>query len=283
MIWLFAIAAAFAAAALGTLAQRRSDDRRDRTVWRALIDAAGPADGYFDPAAVKTLPEAAQRYFLYMIAPGAPLVRGAEIEMTGELGLGDKDAPNYTPMTAQQILAPPYGLVWRSRAGAVSGSDGAAPGQSWTRFRLLGFIPIVRTGNDDDHQRSAFGRLVAEAAFWAPASLLPSERVRWTAAGPDTARAVVAYGGFEQAVDITVAKNGQPTKVLIQRWSNANPDKVYRLQPFGGCLHDFQDFNGYRLPMRVEGGNHFGTDAYFPFYKANITRIRLIGASAASL
>jgi len=72
---------------------------------------------------------------------------------------------------------------------------------------------------------------------------------------------------------VTVAADGQPTKLVFQRWSNANPEQEYHLQPFGGYLSSFQDFQGYRLPNNVEAGNHFGTEAYFPFYRVNVTEI----------
>jgi hypothetical protein len=62
------------------------------------------------------------------------------------------------------------------------------------------------------------------------------------------------------------------------RWSNANPEKQYRLQPFGGVLSDFREVQGYRLPFRVEAGNMFGTDDYFVFFKAEVTDIRFPGA-----
>ena len=196
--------------------------------------------------------------------------------MTGELGLGSLTDPEYSPMTAQQILAPPHGLVWRVQTGAISGSDGATSASSWTRFWLFGLIPVVRVAESADHHRSAFGRVVAEGAFWTPAMLLPGDNVRWEAIDENTARAVVSNGDFEQNVDVTVTQDGQPTHVVISRWSNENPEGVYKLQPFGGYLDDFRRFGGYTLPTSVEGGNHFGTDRYFPFYKAKILDIRLL-------
>jgi hypothetical protein len=236
----------------------------------------------FDAAAVESLPDAAQRYFRYTIRHGAPLHQAVEIEMDGELGLGTKEAPNYRSMSARQILAPPYGLVWKLTAGPVSGSDGATPEGSWTRFWLFGVIPIVRVGGGEDHRRSAFGRVVAEGAFWAPASLLPSSTVRWEPVSTDSARAIVSFAGFEQAVDITVEEDGQPTRVVIQRWSNENPEKTFREQPFGGDLFAFKDFGGYRLPTRVEGGNHIGTPSYFPFYRATVTAVRFPTGTSGS-
>lgn len=274
MKWAFSIALVFLIG-VGLLATWRALDRKaENRTWKALTNQAGPAQGVFDPAIVESLPEAAQRYFRYTIRSGAPLHRAVEIEMEGELGLGTKEEPNYGAMSAQQVLAPPYGLVWKLKAGPVSGSDGATPDSSWTRFWLFGVLPIVRVGGNEDHRRSAFGRVIAEGAFWAPASLLPSDTVRWEPLDGNRARAIVTFAELEQAVDISVADDGRPTRVVIQRWSNENPEKVFREQPFGGDLSEFRDFGGYRLPTKVEGGNHIGTDDYFPFFKASVTDIR---------
>jgi hypothetical protein len=184
-------------------------------------------------------------------------------------------------MQAEQILAPPYGLLWKLSAGRgalrISGSDGFDGEISWVRFWLLKTLPIVRAGGTRDHARAAFGRVVAEAVFWAPAALLPQHGVTWEAVDADTARATVAYNGMTQSVDVTLAQDGQPTTVVIARWSDANADKVYRLQPFGGHLSEFRDFDGYRLATRVEGGNFIGTADYFPFYKANVDELRFVG------
>ena len=263
-------------AALSAL--RWIDRRNDEAVWQDLVVQAGTSRGYYDPEMVRDLPDAAQRYFNFSIEPGSALVPALELEMSGELALGSIDDPKFTPMRARQILAPPHGLVWRVLAGAISGSDGVTSSGSWTRFWLFGVIPVVRVGDNGDHHRSAFGRVVAEGAFWTPAMLLPSDHVRWEAIDDNTAKAIVSFSGFEQEVSVTVAANGQPKHVAISRWSNENDERVYRFQPFGGYLSEFRKFGGYTLPTYVEGGNHFGTDEYFPFYKAKVAEIRLITA-----
>jgi len=271
------IAAVIVVAALGLRLWRVSDARHDRAVWADLArTAAGPAR-VFDPTLTDSLPEPARRYFRYTIPPGEPIRTVVEIEMNGELGLGTQENPKYSPMRARQILASPVGLVWRLSSGAISGSDGVTPETSWTRFWLFGLIPIVRAGDDLDHQRSAFGRVVAEGAFWTPATLLPGPHVRWEAVDSDTARAVVRRGELEQTVEITVEASGRPSKVVIWRWSNANAEQTYRVQSFGGYLGEFKSFIGYRLPTRVEGGNLIDTDEYFPFFKAEVTSIHFIG------
>lgn len=255
---------------------RALDKRADNRAWQCLLRLSDADAGVFSTAMVASLPEPAQRYFTFMIAPGTPLRTIAEIQMTGHISLGSKEAPRYRPMQARQILAPPYGLVWQLRTGFLAGSDGALPDASWTRFWLFGLFPVARASGPD-HHRSAFGRVVAEAAFWAPASLLPGPRVRWEPVDEHSARAIVTCGELSQAVVVTVDESGMPTRVVIQRWSNENPEKVFREQPFGGYLADFRQFDGYTLPTRVEGGNLIGTSEYFPFYKAEVTALRMHG------
>ncbi len=53
--------------------------------------------------------------------------------------------------------------------------------------------------------------------------------------------------------------------------SNANWDKIWRLQPFDGTLSQFREFGGGKMiPTQIEAGNFFGTADYFPFYKVHV-------------
>lgn len=266
----------FALAALALL--RLLDWRADQAEWAGLAALQPANPGRFHPAMVAGLPEPAQRYFNFAIAPGAPLLTVAEIDMGGQFSLGSRDKPSYQTMAAAQILAAPHGFVWRLRLNGaipVSGSDSG----HWTRFRIFGLIPVARIGADSNHTRAAYGRYVAEAVFWTPAALLPGPGVDWQGVDGDTARVTLTHGELSQAVDVRVDAEGRPHTVSFMRWSNANPDKTYRLQPFGGTLSDFRPVQGYRLPFRVEAGNMFGTDQYFVFYKA---RVRAIGFPRAT-
>ena len=270
---LIGIAAVLAVFVLALVLLVVFDRRADRSEWDRLA-ALQPSDPMrFTPEMVGNLPEPARRYFRFAIQPGTPLLPVAEIDMTGQFSLGTKDDPRYQPMEARQILAVPEGFVWamRTRGGMpVSGSDSG----HWTRFRIFGLIPVGRLGGDPDHTRSAFGRYAAEATIWAPAALMPGPGIRWSAVDEDTARVSVTHGALEQAIDVTVDADGRPVEVSFQRWSDANPEKVHRLQPFGAVMSDFREVEGYRLPFRVEAGNMFGTEDYFPFFLADVTTIR---------
>lgn len=253
---------------------RQLDHRADRTEMARLIGLQPIAPHTFDPAMVASLPDPARRYFEYTILPGTPLYTVADIRMTGQFSLGTKDAPNYTAMTARQILSAPDGFVWKMSAGAglmsVSGSDSAG----WTRFWIAGLAPVVRAGGTLDHKRAAFGRYISEAVFWTPAALLPGSDVSWQAVSEDTAMVTIDHDGMTQDVYVTVASDGQPTEVSFPRWSDANTENVFRLQPFGGYLSKFREFAGFRLPTHIEAGNFFGTSNYFPFLIADVTHLR---------
>lgn len=263
-----------------------SDHRAARRMGAALAatQPAGPAR--FDPGMVADLPDPARRYFRFAIRPGTRLYTVAELEMTGRFGPGTRQAPNYMAMRAHQVLAAPEGFVWsmsaRNGLMRVSGSDAAAAGQSWTRFWLMGLIPVARFGGTADHWRSAFGRYVAEAVFWTPAALLPGRGAAWEQLDEATTRVTIAHRGMEQSVDVTVDAEGRMVKVVFPRWTDANADRTFRLQPFGGYLSEFRDFDGFRLPTHVEAGNQFGTDAYFPFFIVDVTAVTFPSPQRAS-
>ncbi len=248
----------------------RADD--GEALRLARLQPAAP--GRFDTQTVAGLPESARRFFLWAIAADAELFTVAELEMQGQFGMGDKARPGYMPMTARQTLASPHGFVWSMRAGRglrrLSGSDSG----SWTRFWLTGLVPVARYGGTADHHRSAFGRYAAEAVMWTPAAVLPRPGVTWTSLDENTARVTIEHQGMEQVVDLTLDAAGAPVQIAFTRWSNANPEGVWREQPFGAFLSNDQEFSGIRIPTHVEAGNHFGTDAWFPFFVVDVTDLR---------
>ncbi|MCJ8501644.1 DUF6544 family protein [Desulfatitalea alkaliphila] len=255
------------------LALRLWDGRAERMEWSRLTALQPANPPVYEPSMVADLPEPARRFFNFVIAPGTPLWTVAEIDMGGKFSLGSRENPNYQRMDAKQILAAPAGFVWKLRLPGVVPVSGSDSGR-WTRFRIFGLLPVARMGGDADHARSAYGRYVAEAVFWTPAALLPGPGIVWEAVDEHTARVTVSHMGFAQAVDLKVDGDGRPIEVHFMRWSDANPDKTHRLQPFGGQLSDFREVQGFRLPFRVAAGNMFGTADHFVFFKAEVQSIR---------
>ena len=275
-ITLLAITVLLTAAMVLALWVHSRDENQVARVWAALETAREANPPRYDPAMVTDLPEIAQRYFTRAITPGTPLHRLVKLEMNGRFILNGNDLP----MTAQQILAPPaVGFVWQARIGSglmrFAGSDGyhRAPEreESWTKFWLRGLIPLARIGDNPDHASAAATRAMLEA-IWVPASLLPQYGAQWEQIGPDTAE--IRFTGLQnmEPMRIRLDAEGNPTEVWALRWTDANPERVYRLQPFGGRMLEMTDKQGFRIPSRVELGNLWGTPDYVPFFLATITR-----------
>ncbi|MGM0633388.1 MAG: DUF6544 family protein [Pseudomonadota bacterium] len=272
---MYLILAILGVVVLSLVALRLWDERADRREWARLIASQAAIPAVYDPAMVSDLPEPARRFFHFAIQPGTPLLTVAEIDMGGEFSLGTRHKPGYRPMEATQILAAPTGFVWKARMPGLVPVSGSDTGR-WTRFRVLGLIPVARMGGDSDHERAAYGRYVAEAVFWTPAAVLPGPGVVWEAVDENTARVIVTRDNLSQAVDVKVDTEGRPVVVQFMRWSNANPDKAHRLQPFGGELGDFREVQGFRIPFNVEAANMFGTDEHFVFFRAKVGAVRFV-------
>lgn len=263
------------AAALGLWVHGRDVAQHDR-VWAALLLGRETRPPVFDMAMVKGLPPLAQRYFARAIRPGTPLHGTIRLEMSGTFTLNG----NALPMRARQILAPPgRGFVWQAEIGAglmrFAGSDGylsdPSGAESWTKFWLRGLVPLARVGGTSDHARAAATRAMLEA-LWVPATLLPQMGATWVETGPDTAEIRFAATPDLPPMQVRLNADGDMIEAWALRWSDANPDKTYRLQPFGGRMLDWAEFQGFRIPARVELGNHWGTPDYAPFFHADVTR-----------
>jgi hypothetical protein len=265
-----------AAVAYGLWVHSR-DRAQMRGVWAAL-EAAREADPpRYDPAMVAALPEVAQRFFARAIEPGTPLHRVVRLEMEGSFVMNGTPMP----MTARQILAPPgRGFVWQAEIGAglmqFAGSDGffreGARAESWTKFWLRGLIPLARIGGTDDHASAAATRVMLEAV-WAPASLLPQYGADWEQTGPDSAEIRFSDAPGIAPMQIKLDAEGNLTEIWALRWTDANPEKVHRLQPFGGRMLESGRHQGFLVPTRLELGNMWGTPDYAPFFLATITSV----------
>jgi hypothetical protein len=243
------------------------------TAWGSIMAAAAPSGQTFARSMVADQPEVVQRYFLHAIALGTPLHNVVELRMRGKFLLGDRKDHQQYDMSARQVLAPPRQFVWipdlRSGPMRILGSDALVSESAWTRFWVNSLVPVVNSRSTADLVRSAKFRAVVEG-IWAPAAMLPSQDIMWEAAGADIARLKVGHGQEQIVVDLVLDNNGAVKQILGLRWSDANPAKQFRLQPFGGTVEQEATFAGYTIPTLVKVGNHFGTADYLDFFQAEI-------------
>ena len=265
------------AASVGYLSYR-SALAEAQEAYARLAGAQTSIQTTFDPSMVADEPEIAQRYFRRAIARGTPLYSSVELQMVGTFLLGDKEKHQAYAMSARQVLHAPDEFVWvpRMRSGAmtITGSDALVNGEAWTRFWLLGLVPVAQARTSPDLVRSAQFRAAVESALSLPTSLLPANGVEWEQVSETRAR--LTFRRFSPAIilTMTIDQSGAVREVVGQRWSNANRDKTFRLQPFGGTMGLESTFQGLTVPTEIAAGNHYGTADYLPFFQVRITSAR---------
>lgn len=270
-----AVLAVLGAAAVWLVANAsyRQHQADAETAWREIAAKAPAATMLYDPARVADLPEIAQRYLNHAIAPGTPLSTTVELHMDGQFLLGDKTNARAFEMTAHQLLAAPSEYVWKvdMHAGPilVSGSDGLHNSSAWVRMWMFWAIPLAQIAATEGLDRSALARPALEA-IWAPAALLPAHGANWIQLAPDKARVTLGEGEAQIEMFMTIDESGRLIDIVASRWSDANPQKVFQYQPFGGTVEAEATFGGFTIPSVVHVGNHFGTEDYFAFFNARI-------------
>jgi hypothetical protein len=93
--------------------------------------------------------------------------------------------------------------------------------------------------------------------------------------GANTARLRIQGTDPEIVLELTLGADGAVREIAGQRWSNANPENIFRLQPFGGTVSAERGFEGYTIPSSLEVGNHFGTSDYLPFFRVQVVSASL--------
>jgi hypothetical protein len=73
---------------------------------------------------------------------------------------------------------------------------------------------------------------------------------------------------------LTLNDDGAVREVVGQRWSNANSEARFKLQPFGGTAVAEATFQGLTIPNEISAGNHYGSEDHLPFFQARLTEAR---------
>lgn len=255
---------------IGLAVNRRRKRSAAEEVWSDLAATCGP-QGVFDPSELDGLPLAARRYLRHAIEPGTPLAGPVRLVIDGAIRLRAGAEPS--PMTSEELLAPPRGYVWRARVetGPLSlrGHDLYVEGRAEMRWWLGGLVPVVRSGGPE-LARSAVGRMLGES-FLLPSSLLPSSGARWRPL--DDSRAVAELEADGETVELTVQMDeaGRLQKLSFPRW-NADPKNgpVGYLPFVSEGFEEERTFGGFTVPTRLHAGWRLGEPEGFAFYFARI-------------
>jgi len=221
--------------------------------------AAQPWDAAFDPAMTDGLPAPAARFLRRAIAPRAALAREVRLELAGSV----MQKGRRLALTARERLVPLRGFTWeaRGRIGPVPVvvRDHYHAGESAVDVRIFGLIPLGGERGEDTTMSSR-GRLAAES-LWVPSMLLPQDGVTWTPVGDDRARVEFSIDGHLESMVTTVDPEGRLLEIRMERWGSAGVERPQRI-PYGFRVLAERAFGDYTIASELEGGWHYGTDAF---------------------
>jgi len=258
IVALIAVALLFAAADLALW--HRAHELKDlQSRWDALAATVSVDPPRFRPEMVASLPAPARRYLARAIASGTPLRSTVRLEIAGQIAA--RPGGRWYPFSADKILVPGRGYVWRARMHgaplAYGRTETYLDGAGRRSVTLLGVLPWRRRHGAD---ASAVNRaLLALQSIWDPASLLPFRGVQWKAADPGRAVAILDIDGRAIPLTLEISPRGELRSASVRCPRRGVPDARFALH-----VDEQMRADGYRIPRRVTAAWRTGRGLYQP-------------------
>jgi hypothetical protein len=243
---------------------------------QSLAQGRQPSHARFDAryhvSELEGLPAPVQRYFRAVLTDGQPIIAAASIEMAGTINMS-ATAEQWRPFTSHQrvvtsVAGSRPGFLWDAQVDMFPGvpahvEDSYIVGQGQLIAKLLGLFTVADAHGGGELARGEFMRYFAEAA-WYPTALLPSQGVRWQAAGDTSANATLVDGPIALTLLFSFNEAGLIASVRAEsRGAGVGKDMV--MLPWDCALSDYQPQDGMLLPKRGEAAwmRPDGRKAYF--------------------
>jgi len=159
------------------------------------------------------LPAPVRRYFYTVLKDGRPMVSSVRVRHTGTFNMGEGAEDNWKPFTSDQaVVTRRPGFDWNGRVATMPGlplrvHDSYAAGEGVLHASLLGLFTVVDMRGTGDVAEGELMRFFAESP-WYPTALLPSQGVRWEAAGDRSAYATLEEGDHTVRMLFTFDERG---------------------------------------------------------------------------
>jgi hypothetical protein len=235
------------------------------------MSAAGPVPR-FDVGLLDGLDEPVHRYFRHALADGARLSRGVRLALAGHIRVGawlrfrsvwEGDGRSFSWDATSGPGPLPLLHVHDRFSDGVGSMDIRlrAPSPRLPELKLL-------HAENADVARSGAGRAALEA-LWSPTALLPANGVSWRAESSDEIVATRDVPPERPEVRIVIAPDGAVRSYSASRWRDAKRGYV----PFGADVHAERRFGDVTIPSRLTAGWGYGTPAWTPFFRCEVTAL----------
>ena len=214
-----------------------------------------------DFAVLESLPPPVTRYLRHVLRDGQPLPRRVEMRQRGVLRTST-ESPRWLPFDADELVelsAPGFRWDARVRLPArlhIRVRDSYVRGEGSGQVSFLSLFTVGSDSGGRELNSGALHRYLAEAP-WYPTSLLPSERLRWTAI--DDTRALATLNDSEVSVALEFRFNDADEVAGIYTAGRRGKfGKSYLQLPWEGHFSDYMERGGMLVPARGEVGWYVG-------------------------
>jgi hypothetical protein len=222
------------------------------------------------------LPAPVRRYFYTVLKDGQPMVSGVRVRHMGTFNMGEGTEDNWKPFTSDQVVVTRRpGFDWNGRVAMMPGlpikvHDSYGAGEGVLNASLLGLFTVVDMRGMGDVAEDELMRFFAEAA-WYPTALLPSQGVRWEAAGDRSSYATLEEGGHTVRMLFTFDERGLIDTVSAEARGRAVGGEIVPT-PWHGRFWNYQQRGGILVPVDGEVA-WLPPEGEKPYWRGHITEI----------
>jgi hypothetical protein len=205
---------------------------------------------------IEGLPAPVGRYFRTVLRDGQPMVAGVRVRHEGTFNMGESAEDNWKPFTSEQVVVVRRpGFDWNGRVAMAPGlpvrvHDSYAAGEGVLHASVLGLFSVADMRGSGEVAEGELMRFFAEAA-WYPTALLPSQGVRWEAAGDRSAHATLTEGDRTVRMLFTFDERGLIDTVRAEARGRAVGGEVVPT-PWRGRFWNYEERGGMLVPIDGE-------------------------------
>jgi hypothetical protein len=205
---------------------------------------------------LKGLTAPVRRYFRAVLKDGQPMVSGVRVRHAGTFDMGEGAEDSWKPFTSDQVVvARRPGFDWNGRVAMMPGlpvrvHDSYAAGEGGLHASVLGLFTVSDMRGTGEVAEGELMRFFAEAA-WYPTALLPSQGVRWEAAGDRSAYATLEEGDHAIRMLFTFDERGLIDTVSAEARGRAVGGEIVPT-PWRGRFWNYEECGGMMVPLDGE-------------------------------
>lgn len=202
-------------------------------------------------ADLEGLPLCVQKWLESSQVIGKERIRTVRLKQKGLLRT--KEGQPWMPTEAEQYFTIDNpGFIWQAKIKAapllyIVGRDKYYKGKGNMLIKFLSLITVVDAKGKELDQ-GALLRYLAET-MWFPSAAL-SNYIKWEEIDSNSAKATMSYGGVTASGVFVFNEKQEVINFVAQRYMEI--DGQYSLETWSPLVKEYNDFNGIKVPSKVE-------------------------------